>query len=109
MVLCLQVLTPRAGERGSRARNAKVLTQLTMSELMPVSQHLSPWGDGTCLALACLGHGRMSWLVQLISYNHQSETSCFFSQEALHFSSAPVMLALHGFFVLLASDDSLSC
>ena len=80
----------------------QVLIQMTTSDLMQVSQHLSPWGDGTCLALACLGHGQLSWRDQQTT----NETSAVSST---HFLSAPLKSFLKGCLVLLASDASLQC
>ena len=80
----------------------QVMIQMTTSDLMQVSQHLSPWGNGTCLTLACLGHGQLSWRDQQTT----NETSAVSST---HFLSAPLKSFLKGCLVLLASDASLQC
>jgi len=61
----MQTLTPDPDGLSHRLLSLlQILTQITMSDLMQMSQHLPPWGDVTCLALTCLGREWMSWLDQ---------------------------------------------
>jgi len=87
----MQTLTPDLdGLSHTLLSLLQILTPMTMSNLMQMSQHLPPWGNLTCLALACLGREWMSWLNQQITNQKQGALS------PKRLSSAPLMSALNG-------------
>ena len=87
----MQTLTPDLdGLSHTLLSLLQILTPMTMSNLMQMSQHLPPWGNLTCLALACLGREWMSWLNQQITNQKQAALS------PKRLSSAPLMSALNG-------------
>ncbi len=61
-----------------------------MPDLMQVSQHLLPWGNVTCLHLACIGREEVSCMEE--HSNIQKQAAVF----PRRLSSAPLMSSLDG-------------